>query len=286
MTTPENPSPQQPEHGEQPPQQPPSSGQQPPNYGEQPRYGEQPQQEPPQTAYGQPGYGQQPPPYGEQPPPQPPPGYGRQPPPGYGQQPPPNYGQPEYGQQPPPYGEQPPPGYGRQPGYGQQQQQQPGYGYPPPPPRYGTRYGTMTDRPVGMPPYASWGQRVVAWLIDNFIAAVGIDLLEARYYNISNGVGALGWALTIVGIIWSVYNAYLAGQTGQSTGKRVMHIRLARYVDGQVVGAPYGLLRLLMNVVFWVICVIPGLLNYLWPLWDGKSQTWSDKIASSVVVKA
>ena len=53
--------------------------------------------------------------------------------------------------------------------------------------------------------------------------------------------------------------------------------------DNQSLG--YGLLRLFMNVVFWVVCLIPGLLNYLWPLWDPKSQTWSDKIASSVVVK-
>jgi hypothetical protein len=53
-----------------------------------------------------------------------------------------------------------------------------------------------------------------------------------------------------------------------------------------VVGPAYGLLRLFMNGVFWAICVIPGVLNYLWPLWDRKSQTWSDKIASSVVVQA
>jgi uncharacterized RDD family membrane protein YckC len=57
-------------------------------------------------------------------------------------------------------------------------------------------------------------------------------------------------------------------------------------VDGQVVGPAYGLLRLFLNVVFWVVCAIPGIFNYLWPLWDRKSQTWSDKIASSVVVQA
>ncbi|WP_051451605.1 RDD family protein [Actinospica robiniae] len=187
-----------------------------------------------------------------------------------------NSHQPGYGQQPPGYGRQPPPGY----------DQQPGYSYPPPPPEYGGQYGFPSDRPAGMPPYAGWGQRVVAWLIDNLVAAVGIDLLEASYSDWNTSGRAVSWVITVIGGIWALYNAYQAGQTGQSTGKRMMHIRLARYVDGQVVGGGYGLLRLFMNVVFWVICVIPGLLNYLWPLWDKKSQTWSDKVASSVVVKA
>lgn len=186
-----------------------------------------------------------------------------------------NSHQPGYGQQPPGYGRQPPPGY----------DQQPGYGYPPPPPEYGNQYGFPADRPIGMPPYAGWGQRVVAWLIDNLVAAVGIDLLEASYSDWNTSGRAVSWVIAVIGVVWALYNAYQAGQTGQSTGKRRMHIRLARYVDGEVVGGGYGLLRLFMNVVFWVICVIPGLLNYLWPLWDKKSQTWSDKIASSVVVK-
>ena len=225
---------------------------------------------------------------------------------------------PMYGQQPPPPGQQDPysqPTYGQQPGYGRQpptyasapqgqpgqsdwqgqpgqpgQQQQPGYGYPPPPPpgygpQHGGQYGMADTRPPGMPPYARWGQRAAAWLIDNFVAFVGIGILDAAYYNWGDGPRVTGWIITVIGVVWSLYNAYLAGTTGQSTGKRLMNIRLARYVDGQVVGAAFAVLRLFMNVVFWVICAIPGVLNYLWPLWDQKSQTWSDKIASSVVVQ-
>jgi len=127
---------------------------------------------------------------------------------------------------------------------------------------------------------------VGAWLIDNIVAGIGISMTEAAYYDWGNGARAVAWVVLIIGVVWSLYNAYLAGQTGQSTGKRILGIRLARYADGQVVGPAFALLRLFMNVVFWVICFIPGLLNYLWPLWDQKSQTWSDKIASSVVVRA
>jgi uncharacterized RDD family membrane protein YckC len=65
-----------------------------------------------------------------------------------------------------------------------------------------------------------------------------------------------------------------------------MGIRLARFADGQPVGGGLGFLRLFLNWIFWLLCIIPGILNLLAPLWDGKNQTWSDKIAKSVVVKA
>jgi uncharacterized RDD family membrane protein YckC len=203
-------------------------------------------------------------------------------------QPPNEYGQRQAGSgqaQQPSYAQQQQPPYGQQAPYGQQQ---PGYGYPPPPPPgYAAQqpYGA-TGLPPGMPPFATWWQRVGAWLIDNLPALIGGWITDIAYYDWGNGPRVTGWVISFVGLVWAVYNAYLAGKTGQSTGKRLAGIRLARYADGQVVGAAYGILRLFMNAVFWAICVIPGVLNYLWPLWDQKSQTWSDKIASSVVVQA
>lgn len=35
----------------------------------------------------------------------------------------------------------------------------------------------------------------------------------------------------------------------------------------------------------WLL-LVPGLLDVLWPLWDGKRQTLHDKIAGTVVVEA
>jgi uncharacterized RDD family membrane protein YckC len=237
------------------------------------RAAQSPQQQPPH--YGRQQYGRQQPGYNGQS------QYGQQ------QQQQPQYnGRPQYDQPAPqPTGAQA--GYGAQ-GGGQDPYMQQGYGYPPPPPGYNEPYGSpYGGGPVpGMPPYASWGQRVGAWLIDNLVAAVGISLLDASYYDWSRGARAASWVIMVVGVVWALYNAYLAGKTGQSTGKRILGIRLARYIDGQVVGPGYGVLRLFMNAVFWAICIIPGVLNYLWPLWDRKSQTWSDKIASSVVVRA
>jgi uncharacterized RDD family membrane protein YckC len=168
------------------------------------------------------------------------------------------YGGAQYGG---PYqGAPPPPLYG----YGQQP-----YGYP---------GGGM---PAGMPPLAGWWERVWAWLIDNFFVGLVLGIIAgatgSRAVDIIGGIAAL---------VWAVYNAIIAGSTGQSFGKRAAGIRLARLADGQPIGGGLGFLRWFLDMLFWWACFLPGLLNYLWPLWDSRNQTWCDKIAKSVVVKA
>jgi uncharacterized RDD family membrane protein YckC len=161
-------------------------------------------------------------------------------------------------------------------------------GYPPAPPplAYGgpQPYGmpsAASGSPSGMPPLASWWQRVGAYLLDNVLIGVALDLIFSWY-----GSRALDSLVEFVALLWAVYNAYLGGTTGQSYGKRAVGIRLARLADGRPVGAGFGLLRWLLDWVFFVLLFIPGLLSFLWPLWDRNSQTWSDKIASSVVVRS
>lgn len=182
----------------------------------------------------------------------------------------------------------PPPGdrpqSGQQPPYGSgqgQYGQQPGY--PPPPPGYGINdpYGVPPGLPAGMPPFASWWQRVGAYLLDNVLVGLALGLIFGWTDN-----WAVNLITELVALAWALYNAYLGGATGQSYGKRAVNIRLARLVDGQPVGVGLGLLRWFLDWFFIVLCLIPGLLNFLWPLWDEKCQTWCDKIASSVVVRA
>ena len=240
----------------EPPYTPPGGAEQPlPQYGQ-----AQPgQPQPGQPHPGQPG---QPGQTGQYPPPPPPPGQTP-----YDQPP---YGQPGYGQ--PPYGQQQ---------YGQPHPDQPQYGY-----GYGQGqpYGMPgTALPIGMPPFAGWWERVAAFLLDNGIAIVGWSVEGS---DISSATNIAFYVIGVAGLIWAIYNAVLAGRTGQSFGKRTVGIRLARFVDGQPVGGGYGFLRLFLNWLFSVLCFVPGILNYLWPLWDAKHQTWSDKIAKSVVVKA
>jgi uncharacterized RDD family membrane protein YckC len=80
-------------------------------------------------------------------------------------------------------------------------------------------------------------------------------------------------------VVWNLI--FRQGRTGQSVGKSVIGIRVARESDGRPQGA-------LMSLVRWVLhSAIDGALCYLgflWPLWDPKHQTFTDKILSTVVV--
>lgn len=168
-----------------------------------------------------------------------------------------------------PPGSDPNAGYGQPPGYGAP----PGYGQPP---AYGAPGGGMPSAPgqwVG-PPLASWGERVLAALVDS----VGPFIVAAFLFQVSTGLGALAY---LAAFAWALYNSYLGGQTGQSTGKKMQGLRLLRESDGQPIGGGLGIARYFVHIVDGLPCY----LGYLWPLWDAKKQTFADKILSTVVVK-
>lgn len=250
-------------------------------------YGQQP---------GQPGYGYPPP--GQQP------GYGA-PQPGYGA-PQPGYGAPQ-----PAYGA-PQPGYGApQPEFGAPQ---PGYGAPQPAPGYppaGPGYGGYPPAGFGpQVPYANWFSRVGGYLIDGLIVGVPIAILyglmiavgikevscstsEDEYSSYSYSTSCTGGGMTAVGVILlllmvvvgltlGLWLLYQEGTTGQTPGKKVVGIRVVREADGQVLGFGMAFVRKLCHVLDNALCG----LGFLWPLWDEKSQTFADKIISTIVVQA
>ncbi len=194
----------------------------------------------------------EPPPGGYTAPPPPVPGYGTPPPAApYGGGPEPsNYGLPPQGQYPPP---------------GQYPAQ-----YPPAP-----GYGGMAPAGYGAePPYAPWGSRVVAALIDYFAPL----LVAGVFYAISRPLGAL---LYVAALAWVIYNKVLEGQNGQTYGKKAANIKLVGATTGQPIGAGLAILRYFLHIVDALPCYV----GYLWPLWDSKRQTFADKILSTYVVK-
>jgi uncharacterized RDD family membrane protein YckC len=252
-------------------------------------YGGQPQ---PPGGYGgqaqQPGgYGgqtQQPGGYGAPPPsgsygapPPPPEGYGSPPPPaggaeGYGQQ---GYGQPGnygqsggYGQQG--YGQQ---GYGQQGGYGQPGYGQPGgYGAPPQPGPYG---GPPNPGGYQASYYANWLQRAGAYLID--LVPVWILIIIGK----ATGSAAILDVFILIGLGITAYNRwYMAGKTGQSWGKKALHLSLIGEATGQPIGGGMAFLRDLCHFIDSIICYV----GWLFPLWDAKRQTLADKIMRTVVI--
>jgi uncharacterized RDD family membrane protein YckC len=124
-------------------------------------------------------------------------------------------------------------------------------------------------------PYASWIQRVGAYLVD--IAPIWI--LDAVFYRVT----ALFWIVSLAGLGWTIYNRwYQAGTTGQSLGKKVLNLRLVSEETGQPIGMLMAFVRDICHIVDAIICYI----GFLFPLWDAKRQTIADKIVKTVVITA
>lgn len=148
--------------------------------------------------------------------------------------------------------------------------------------------------------YASWGQRVAAYLVDALVVAVSLiphyvglvlvsssistDPLTGEAVATGGGTATVGWALVGVGVVIGigvfVWNICLRqGRTGYSIGKSVMGIRLLSDSSGAPIGAWMAFVRYLAHV----LDALPCYLGYLWPLWDAKRQTFADKVTSTVV---
>jgi uncharacterized RDD family membrane protein YckC len=141
---------------------------------------------------------------------------------------------------------------------------------PPPPPQFGQP--GATPQWTG-PPLASWGQRVLAALIDYVAPGVVVFILFA----ISK---PLGYLADLGLIVFAIWNLVQQGNTGQTIGKKQVGIRLLREDNGQVVGPGLSIARAFVHIIDGIPCYI----GYLFPLWDPKRQTLADKILHTVVI--
>ncbi len=173
-----------------------------------------------------------------------------------------------------PYGQDP---YGQNP-YGQQ----PGYG-----------------APVA---YSHWGKRVGSYLIDVILTSVAqfpyligtamaagsmtstVDPVTGQITQTGSpsglAVGLMGIGI-IFGIAFFLWNScFKQGKTGYSIGKGILGIKLIKIETGQPVGPGLAFVRQIAHILDSIACMI----GYLWPLWDAKRQTFSDKVVGTVVI--
>jgi uncharacterized RDD family membrane protein YckC len=149
--------------------------------------------------------------------------------------------------------------------------------------------------------YASFGARLGALIIDGLIGIVFvipsiIALLagpreirtctindELRLCNLPTGPTiALGVLLAFAGLIIYAFIYCRMVSRGQSWGHKATGIRVVDQNTGQSVTAWRVFGRHLARIVSSFVCY----LGYFWMLWDSRKQTWHDKIAGTVVVKA
>jgi uncharacterized RDD family membrane protein YckC len=100
----------------------------------------------------------------------------------------------------------------------------------------------------------------------------------------SAGTIAAALLLGLVALVAAVlYYPLMVGGTGQTIGNKATGIRIVDATSGQPIGNGRALGRYLFAAfISGNLCA----LGYLWAIWDGRKQTWHDKVVSSVVVKA
>lgn len=138
----------------------------------------------------------------------------------------------------------------------------------------------------GQRAYADWGTRFLATLIDAalfipaYLAVVVLVLVGSAISDVIGGLLAIVGYLGIIAIGVYIFG-WLPGITGQTPGKRIMGYEIVREDTGRYLGGGAYIGRYLIGgFVNGLICYI----GWLWPLWDAKNQTWSDKIFSSIAV--
>ncbi|HET9256012.1 MAG TPA: RDD family protein [Pseudonocardiaceae bacterium] len=137
------------------------------------------------------------------------------------------------------------------------------------------------DPPLRPGPLASFGPRMVGFLIDCVLPVIVLNLLLA-IVAVSGGarwrlpIAAVGCVILLILGFWN--SGYLQGTTGRSLGRRVANTMLVGLETDQPVGVGPAVARQLCHVLEFGV-------GFLWPLWDGKRQTFADKIVGTVVVQ-
>ncbi|GHA41270.1 hypothetical protein GCM10010372_46780 [Streptomyces tauricus] len=214
----------------------------------------------------------------------------QQPPPQQSQPPPGQGGGSPYGAAPPPPGATPPP-YGGGAGgpYGGGGAPYGGGGGDP----YGG--GPFTNDPLaGMPPLADSGKRVLARIIDMVLVVIVVWLLTWGFgvneYDVDADKIQYGksFGQSLIALLLYVgYDTFLTTRSGQTLGKKWLHLRVANLDNGSTPSVQTSLVRALVLWVPFAFCCacIWTAITGGWSFFDKPyKQGLHDKAAKTVVV--
>jgi len=156
---------------------------------------------------------------------------------------------------------------------------------------YGTKFADVGGVQL---PLAGFGKRLGALVLDwvtliaaiyvvmivlivGLVASAGPDGENAAEVGSGRGFAVATAVITMLMLLvqWSL------DSFGWSPGKAASSIRVVR-LDGRRPGVVHGLIRYSMRT----FSVLFFGLGFLWALWDDRNQTWHDKLAGTVVVRA
>lgn len=163
-----------------------------------------------------------------------------------------------------------------------------------------------TQAPAPAHAYAGWFSRALGFFID-ILPVIIIHFIAIYFFNdsfrtesasyggveyqnvVTSSQGPAFYGLWVLSVIyWYVNKGYFEGTTGKSLGKLVTGKRTVAAQTGEPLGAGKGCLRAFLVWIEFVLigaCIFPGLVLWLWPLWDPENQALlSDKTTHSLVV--
>lgn len=146
------------------------------------------------------------------------------------------------------------------------------------------------------PDAATWGQRVLAVLVDALVLLVPFSIVESLLrdgfhlrlhvhvptYDV-RGSGDAGVAAFAAVVVWLTYVIATESRRGATFGKSARQL-LVVDVRGDPASSRQVWLRNLAKVGF-TLTIILGILDDLWPLWDRERQALHDKVAGTFVVR-
>lgn len=122
--------------------------------------------------------------------------------------------------------------------------------------------------------YATFWQRLAAAFVDGIILSLAGQIWRSMFgNNLYQAVSLATGALYSI-LFWLKWD-------GQTIGKRLLKIKIV------TIGLrPLDVRTAVLRYLGYLVSVLPFLAGYIWMLWDGKKQTWHDKIGKTVVIKA
>jgi uncharacterized RDD family membrane protein YckC len=148
---------------------------------------------------------------------------------------------------------------------------------------------------------APWWKRLLAILIDSMVvgvvvfvvfAVIGAATRNPNASSTNNHVLTPGQALAgfvglfvLLSIPYMLYFGIMNGsKRGQTLGKMALNIVVRDARTGGPIGFWRGIGRYAITALFYVLLLVPYLIDNLSPLWDARRQAWHDKVVHSVVV--
>lgn len=139
--------------------------------------------------------------------------------------------------------------------------------------------------PEPEPKLAFWGERFMAWLIDVIIMGVSVGLLGlfTSFVTWQPFPFLPGWFPFVNfgfgGFVYFLYWTIMEGIFGQSVGKMVMHLRVAR-LDGGHVGMAEAIVESIGKAFFLFLDILIG-----WAVYPKKRQRVLNYLSGTIVVR-